>query len=142
VLHSLISRLSLEDSVILCGALPHDDVIDWYKQAAFFVLPCIQSKDGNLDGIPNVLAEAMAMQLPVLSTTVSAIPELVEDEVNGLLVPPEDDEALSMAMTRLLHEPELRQKLGKRARQTILNTFDIEKNVQQFATTLWPEWIN
>lgn len=141
-LRELITRLSLEDTVILCGALPHEEVINWYQQAVFFVLPCIQSKDGNLDGIPNVLAEAMALQLPVISTTVSAIPELVQDEVNGLLVPPEDDAALSAAMARLLAEPGLRTDLGKRARQSVFDTFDIECNVHRFAATLWPEWIN
>lgn len=136
-----IDRLSLTDTVFLCGALPHDEVINWYRQATCFVLPCIRSEDGNLDGIPNVLAEAMAMQLPVISTTVSAIPELIQDEVNGLLVPPEDDEALGMAIARVLHDPDLCTRLGTRARQHILDTFDVACNVHQFAATLWPEWI-
>jgi glycosyltransferase involved in cell wall biosynthesis len=141
-LHDLITHLSLQDTVFLCGALPHDEVIDWYGQATCFVLPCIQSQDGNLDGIPNVLAEAMAMQLPVISTTVSAIPELIRHEVSGLLVPPKDDTALSAAIARLLDTPDLRQRLGRNARQHIVETFDVNKNVDQFATALWPEWMN
>lgn len=141
-LHNLITALSLEDTVILCGAIPHDEVIDWYGRATCFVLPCIRSKDGNLDGIPNVLAEAMAMQLPVISTTVSAIPELITNEVNGLLVPPEDVAALSKAIGRLLDEPAVRTNLGQQARQFITKTFNVECNVHQFAATLWPEWMN
>ena len=93
-----------------------------------------------MDGIPNVIAEAMAMQVPVISTDVSAIPELVTNQVNGLLVPAEDHPALVVAMARLLDEPDLRAELGANGRQYIVNTFDVEQNVRQFATTLWPDW--
>jgi len=141
-LENLIARLSLEDTVTLCGALRHEEVIERYRQATLFVLPCIRSKDGDVDGIPNVLAEAMAMQVPVISSSVSAIPELLTDRVNGLLAPPEDNAALVAAMARLLDEPALREELGKNGRQSILETFDIEWNVRRFATTLWPEWFN
>jgi glycosyltransferase involved in cell wall biosynthesis len=139
-LEALITQLALEDTVVLCGALPHEEVIEKYRQATMFVLPCIKSSAGNLDGIPNVLAEAMAMQLPVISTNISAIPELVKDQVNGLLTPPEDDAALVTAMAQLLDEPALREELGRNGRQIIINSFDIGRNVRQFATTLWPDW--
>ncbi len=141
-LQDLIARSSLEDTVTLCGALPHEEVIERYRQATMFVLPCIRSKDGNMDGIPNVLAEAMAMQVPVISTRVSAIPELLKDQVNGLLVPPEDHAALVAAMARLLDEAALREELGRNGRQSILDSFDVERNVRRFATTLWPEWFS
>lgn len=142
MLQELIDSLSLQDTVFLCGALSHDEVIDWYRQTTCFVLPCIQSQKGNLDGIPNVLAEAMAMQLPVISTTVSAIPELIQHEKNGLLVPPGDAAALSEAIARSLDQPELRSRLSKNARQHILDTFDVACNVNLFAATLWPDWTN
>ncbi len=141
-LQALITQLALDDTVTLCGALRHEEVIERYQQATLFVLPCLQSKDGNLDGIPNVLAEAMAMQVPVISTRVSAIPELVTDQVNGLLVPPEDPVALAAAMTRLLDEPALREELGDNGRRFILDTFDVEQNVRRFAATLWPDGFN
>lgn len=107
-----------------------------------FVLPCIQTDEGDVDGIPNVICEAMAMQLPVISTSVSAIPEILEHEVNGLLLPPDDNQALVKAMAHLLDEPALRAQLGGNGRQSMIETFDIERNVRRFATTLWPEWFH
>lgn len=139
-LQALITRLQLEDVVILRGALCHEEVIDLYRRATMFVLPCIKTPEGDVDGIPNVIAEAMAMQLPVVSTDVSAIPELLIDQVNGLLVPAGDPVALADCLSRLLDEPALGQALGCRGRQSILDLFDVEHNVGHFATTLWPEW--
>jgi glycosyltransferase involved in cell wall biosynthesis len=139
-LEDLIGLLSLGDTVILHGALPHEEVIEHYRQATMFVLPCVKSEDGDVDGIPNVVAEAMAMQLPVVSTDISAIPELVEDQVNGLLVPSEDDNALVAAMASLLNDPALRERLGQKGRQSIVDSFDVNQNVHQFAATLWPDW--
>ena len=139
-LTDLIKQLSLEDTVILLGTLSHEEVIENYKQATLFVLPCIKSKDGDMDGIPNVLAEAMAMQLPVVSTDLYGVSELVDDQVNGLLTPPEDDDALAAAMARLLEDPALRKKLAQNGRRTIINKFDVNHNVRKFANTLWPDW--
>jgi glycosyltransferase involved in cell wall biosynthesis len=137
-----ITRLSLEDCVTLCGALPHEDVVGRYKKASIFAMPCIQSADGNLDGIPNVLFEAMAMQVPVISTRVSAIPELIVDDVNGLLVNPNDPAALADAMETLIGSPQQAYRLGRSGRESVLEGFDVESNVRRFATTLWPEWFN
>lgn len=139
-LGALIRQLSLEDTVILHGALPHEEVIENYRQATLFVLPCVKSSDGDMDGIPNVLPEAMAMQLPVVSTDISGVPELVDDQVNGLLTPSGDDDALAAAMARLLDDPALREKLAQNGRQSIVDTFDVNCNVRRFATTLWPDW--
>jgi len=139
-LEELIKQLSLEGAVTLCGALPHEEVIEKYKQATMFVLPCIASQDGNVDGIPNVLAEAMAMQVPVISTHLSGIPELVEDRINGLLIPPGDETALATAMAQLLTDTALCEGLGRNGRQSVLEKFDVECNVRTFAETLWPGW--
>jgi glycosyltransferase involved in cell wall biosynthesis len=129
-LEALIAKLGLQDIVKLSGGLPHEEVIEQYDQATIFVLPCIRGSDGSLDGIPNVLPEAMAMELPVVSTTVSAIPELVQDQVNGLLVPPGDVQALVEALARLLDDPLLRTQLGKNGKRTVMEKFDIEQNVR------------
>ena len=129
-LETLIAQLGLEDTITLCGAMPHEDVIEKYKKAMIFVLPCILSKDGDRDGIPNVLLEAMAMQVPVVSTRHSGIPELVQDRVNGLLVPPGDEEALTIALAELLDNPDLRGKLGQRGRQKVVKDFDVERNAR------------
>jgi glycosyltransferase involved in cell wall biosynthesis len=139
-LKGLIEQLSLEDTVHLRGALPHEEVIENYRQATLFVLPCIKSQDGDMDGIPNVLPEAMAMQVPVVSTDISGIPELVDDQVNGLLAPPGDDDALAAAMARLLDDPALCERLGQSGRQSVVDMFDANHNVRQFAATLWPDW--
>ncbi len=139
-LEALIDELSLGDRVTLCGAMGHGDVIQKCREATLFALLCVVTSSGDVDGIPNVIAEAMAMALPVVSTPVSAIPELVRHGVNGLLVPPNDIDAAAAAMARLLDDPALRHELVLNGRETVLATFDVERNVRRFAATLWPEW--
>jgi glycosyltransferase involved in cell wall biosynthesis len=136
----MIVNLAIEDCVNLCGALPHEEVIEHYANAKMLVMPCIQSNDGNLDGIPNVLFEAMSMGIPVISTHISAIPELVQDGENGILVFPGDSKALADAMETLINSPQEAIQLGENGRDTILSEFDVETNVARFATTLWPQW--
>lgn len=140
VLEDLIVELELQGNVQLCGALPHEEVVKMYREAALFVLPCIQTKDGDVDGVPNVLAEAMAMGVPVISTAVSAIPELVVDQQSGLLVPPDAPRELADAMQRVLRSPDLQARLARNGRRQVLETFDIERNGRKFVHTMWPEW--
>jgi len=130
-LEAQIRQLGLEDTVNLCGALPHEAVIDKYKQASIFVLPCITGADGDRDGIPNVILEAMAMELPVVSTLHSGIPEAVESGINGLLVPPADEVALAKALADLIDRPHRRQQLGMRGRQMIADCFFFLSNVKR-----------
>jgi len=130
-LEAQITQLGLKDTVTLCGAMPHEAVIDKYRQATLFAISCVTARDGDRDGIPNVLAEAMAMQLPIVSTRHSGIPELVEDKISGLLVPTNDEEALAEALAKLLDNPALRRRLGQRGRQKVLEDFDVERNVQR-----------
>ena len=125
----MIRDLDLEETVILRGALPHRDVIESYRRATAFVLASVQARDGDRDGIPNVILEAMAMQLPVVSTTYSGIPEAVEHEITGLLVPPGDVGALSEALARVLVDPATARQMGARGRQAVTSRFDVEKNV-------------
>jgi glycosyltransferase involved in cell wall biosynthesis len=80
--------------------------------------------NGDRDGIPNVLVEAMACALPVVTTPVSGIPELVRDGENGLLVPPDDPDALAAAILRLRGDAALRRRLGEAARATVRERFD------------------
>ena len=95
-----------------------------YRRARVFALPCQVMDDGDRDGIPNVLAEAMAMGLPVVSTRISGIPELVEDGVHGLLVQSRDAEALAAALERVLVDPALRTRLSEAGRRRICERFD------------------
>jgi glycosyltransferase involved in cell wall biosynthesis len=137
-LERLIASLSVGEVVSLVGALPHEAVVDQYRQATTVVLPCVQTADGDVDGIPNVLVEAMALGLPVVSSDLPAIRELVTDGVDGLLVPAGDAERLAVAVRRLLDDPRLRHALGGGARRTVVARFDVDRNVRMLADTLWP----
>ena len=129
-LQAQIRELALKDTVILCGALPHPEVVDRLRRSTIFVLPCVTSANGDRDGIPNVILEAMAMQLPVVSTRHSGIPEVVEDGVNGVLVPPADAAALADALARLLDDPDSGRRFGRNGRQTVVEKFSVEQNVK------------
>jgi len=129
-----ITELNLEGDVSLSGMLTLDEVIGLYRQATLFVLPCQVTEDGDRDGIPNVLAEAMAMELPVVSTDVSGIPELIQHMKDGLLVRPEDPTALAAVIMRLLDQPGLRRELGRAAREKVCRLFSAEHNAAQLKT--------
>ena len=124
-----IAELGLSERVELWGAERHERVLQMYEQATLTVLPCIVGQDGDRDGIPNVLVESLAMGVPVISTTVSAIPELIRSGDNGLLVAPHDIPALAAALARLLNDPALRSRLAEAGRQTVLTHFDLARNV-------------
>ncbi|MDH3663901.1 MAG: glycosyltransferase family 4 protein, partial [Alphaproteobacteria bacterium] len=119
-----VRTTGLIDRIEIMGAMPQDRLKAAYQAADLFVLPCLVVEDGDRDGIPNVLAEAMAMELPVISTAVSGIPELVEDGASGLLVPPSDAERLAEAMVALLDDPLRARRLGVAGRRTITQIFD------------------
>ena len=126
-----IARCGLQNRIELCGAIPHETVVEKYRQARLFVLPCVVAQDGDRDGIPNVLIEAMAMQIPVISTRHSGIPELVQDGTNGLLVPTNDVDALYRALAQLLDDPQLCQELGQNARMQAQAAFDVQRNTRR-----------
>ena len=130
-LEEQVTRLGLNDRVKLAGAQSHDVVCRAYQRAAVFALPCVVAGDGDRDGIPNVLLEAMGSGIPVVSTPVSGIPELIESERNGLLVPPEDPARLADALERLLTSAELRERLGRAARAEIEAHFSIDGSSTQ-----------
>lgn len=120
----LIEEGQLTDTVAIQGGVTQEELRHIYAAATIFALPCLVVDSGDRDGIPNVLAEAMATGLPVVSTNISGIPEIVEDGVNGLLAPEKDAAALAEAIERLLLDPALRQRLGQAARTTITEIFD------------------
>ncbi len=130
-LEEQIHQFDLDNHVKLCGVQPHDIVIEKYKRGTIFVLPCVLSADGDRDGIPNVILEAMAMELPVVSTRHSGIPEVVEDGINGLLVPPEKAESIADALATLLDDPVSRKRYGQNGRKKIMAEFLVESNVNK-----------
>lgn len=99
-----------------------------YQQHNLFVLACVVTPDGDRDGIPVVLMEAAAMGLPLVSTDVSGIPEIVRDGETGCLVPAGDATALAEAITGLARNPSLRVSLGKNARALVEAEFSINVN--------------
>ncbi|CAD5373917.1 Glycosyltransferase [Rubrivivax sp. A210] len=129
-LKAQIAQLDLGDQVVLVGKLAREQVIERYARAAVYVQPSRIAADGDRDGIPNVLLEAMAMGVPVVASRVSGIPELVEHGVNGVLVEPDDPVALADAMAALIHQPARCADLGCRARQTVTENFDNDHNLR------------
>jgi glycosyltransferase involved in cell wall biosynthesis len=126
---SLIQEMALGDTVALLPALKQEELWQVYQQATLFVLPCQIAENNDRDGIPNVLVEAMASGLPVVSTNISGIPELIEHGVDGLLTPQKDARALADAVARLLDAPALRRELGGAARNKVCRSFDAESNI-------------
>lgn len=131
VLEQEICDLGLTGRVELWGAETHERVIEMYQHATLVALPCVIGENGDRDGIPNVLVEALYMGVPVVSTPVSGIPELITPEVNGLLVAPHDSTALAAAIARLLTDPRLCSRLAFAGRQTVLARFDMACNVKR-----------
>jgi len=120
----LIDDLGLSAVTQALGAQPHDVVLEHYRKADLFVLGCEVAPNGDRDGIPNVCLESMAMGVPVVITRVSAIPELVEDDKTGLLVPPGQPGQLAEAMLRVLTDEELRNRIIPAARARVRHDFD------------------
>ncbi len=135
-LKSRIRQQGLGEQVRLVGKLAREQVIERYARAAVYVQPSRIAADGDRDGIPNVLLEAMAMGLPVVASRVSGIPELVADGLNGLLVEPDRPVALADAITRVLQQPRLSESLGCCARGTVTERFDNDRNLRQLCALL------
>lgn len=117
-------------SVQFIGAMPHTEVVDFIKTLDAFVLPCKKDKNGDMDGIPVVLMEAMLSAVPVISGRISGIPELIIDQETGLLVEPGDDEALSAAVIELMDNATLRNRLLTNAVDKVRQEFSISNNTK------------
>lgn len=120
-----ISEYDLEEVVSLLGHVDDDQLIRELDQAEVFLLPCVVASDGDRDGIPVALMEAMAMGTIPVSTSVSGIPELIDHGVNGFLTPPGDVEALSNVLTGILGDDEDYEIQLSVLRETIASDFDI-----------------
>jgi glycosyltransferase involved in cell wall biosynthesis len=125
-LRALQRELGL-DRLEFTGPLQQAQIRDLLEQADIFCLPCVVAPDGDVDGIPVSLMEAMAAGCPVVSTRVSGIPELLADGRAGLLVPPDDAAALASALRRFGDEPELAAVLSARGRARIEQDFDLDR---------------
>jgi len=125
-LGGLITEYGLGDRVALVGRLHQEDLRRRYAAADMFVLFCVPASDDDRDGIPNVLIEAMATELPVVSTDFSGVPEIVVDGETGILVGTDDETVQAEAIRRMLHDPQLRRQLGRAGRRRVMEGFTIE----------------
>jgi glycosyltransferase involved in cell wall biosynthesis len=135
-LQQMIRERNLEDRVHLLGPRPEAEVARMMAEATIFALPSIVEPNGKMEGIPVALMEAMASGRAVVSTTTAGIPELVENGVSGLLVPPGDARALADAMRTLLTNPERARELGARGREKVQREFDLRLCVTQLLDRL------
>lgn len=132
-LRRLVDELALADRVRFAGTVSQAELLELYRHASAFCLACRIDDNGDRDGIPNVLVEAMAAGLPVVSSTVSGIPEVVTNGENGLLVAPEEPLALADALLRLAKDPALAEQLGRAAAGTVARDWDGDRLARQLA---------
>lgn len=119
-----VKKLGLKEWITFMGDQTQGQVVELLQKADCFTLPSIISQGNRMEGIPNALMEAMACGLPVISTHISAIPELIEHNHNGLLVQPEDSSAISEAVSRLQEDTTLCSRLGQAGREKIAADFN------------------
>jgi glycosyltransferase involved in cell wall biosynthesis len=129
-----VAGLGLERRIRLVGPTGQAGLLDEYRRATAVCLPCRILDNGDRDGIPNVLVEAMACGVPVVTTPVSGIPELVHDGENGLLVPPDDPAALAEAILRVHRDAGLRRRLADASRATVRDRFDGDRLAGRLAS--------
>jgi len=124
-LKGLVAECGLTDSVTFHGGRPQPELVPFYEQATVFCPGTRVQADGDRDGIPNVILEAMASATPVVAAATSGIPEVVFDNETGLLVPPCDPEALARALERLLTDPDEAERLGKGGEVAVRAAFEM-----------------
>lgn len=127
-------RLNVADRIEWRGALAQPEVLAAYRQADLFVLASKVARDGDRDGLPNVLIEAQSQRLACISTSVSAIPELIQEELTGLLVPPGDPLALAQALADLVCDPVKRARLGAAGELRVRRFFSMGPGIDALAS--------
>lgn len=132
-LRAQAERLGLAERIEWRGAQAQDAVIAAYRAADAFVLACRRDRDGDMDGLPNVLLEAQSQGLPCAASAISAIPELIRDGETGLLMPAEDPEALAVALSRLILDPSLRQRLGNAGAARVRQSFEMSAGIAELS---------
>jgi len=139
-LTTLAQTLGINQRITWLGAINQSEVLVQYRLADVFALACRITSDGDRDGLPNVLVEAASQGLACISTTISGIPELFVDNHNGLLVEPEDPQAMAEALRQAIGIPALRYRLGKAAQAQVRSTFDYHVSIGQLVKLFESEW--
>ncbi|PLX34511.1 MAG: colanic acid biosynthesis glycosyltransferase WcaL [Hyphomicrobiales bacterium] len=141
-LQRLARQLNIAGQVNFAGFVSYDEVGALFQRADLMVMPCVIAPSGDRDGIPTVIMEALMHRLPVISTDVSGIPELIEHEVTGLLVPEKDPEALAAAIKRLAGDRDFALEIASRGRERVRERFNPEINhraIFELYRTIGPE---
>jgi len=125
-------KLGIRDVVIFPGTIYRDDIPNYFQMCDIFVMPSIRDFRGNVDGLPNVILEAMAAEKPVVATNVGGISLAIKDKVNGVIVEEKNPTELAEAILRLLKSQPLRSKLAKAARKEIVESLNWENISKRF----------
>jgi glycosyltransferase involved in cell wall biosynthesis len=133
VLEAAVRRLNATSTIIFEGSVNQDRIRDLYRQAHVFALASFA------EGIPVVLMEAMAMEIPCVTTWITGVPELIRNGIDGLLVAPSDKEALASSIANLMDDTELRRRLGKAGRLRVIDKYHLGKSVAHLATVFREE---
>ena len=131
-----VEDLGLQERVQLPGPKPQHEIRERLAAASIFVLPSMADPGGGMDNLPTVIMEAMASGLPVVSTMIGGIPEMVIENETGFLVQPSDAVALADAIERVIDNRSLAQKLGKAGYERAKRLFSIEKNVRELCALI------
>lgn len=137
-LQTLVNKLGIAEAVTFHGNITQAELIAEYKKQGIFVLACQEMEDGDRDGIPNAMAEAMSMGLPTIATTISGIPELVEHAKSGWLIPSRDVTAMIDAIYRIVSDPKFGDDLGVNARYRVQEVFEADNCIKVCAALMAP----
>lgn len=131
-LRAQLEDLAREQGVdaTFAGSMPYEQVIERYRRAAVFALPCVVARTGDRDGLPTAVLEAMAAGVPVVTTAVTGLGELIVDGVTGLVVAERDPEGLADALGRILDDGSLAARIGRAGRQRVAERHDLVQSVQ------------
>ena len=135
-IRKLAMELGINDRCDFRGALPQIEVLETYRNSDIFVLPSRIDETGDRDGLPNVIVEAQSQRLAVISTNISGIPELIEAEVNGILLEPDDVPALKNAIVRLAEDIPLRMRMGIAGEKKVRTLFSHKKTIGELVELL------
>jgi len=135
-LQSQIEKCGLLSKVKLKPPAEHSQLVSVLNKASIFVMPCRITKDGDRDGIPNSMLEAMACEVPIVSTFISGIPEVIQNGKNGALVRSDAPEELADELSKLIADSEARKNLGRAGRETVVNRFGWQSNISPLVKML------
>ena len=127
-LKTQIIKLDLQEKIQLLGSVPRSEMFRYIQESQVFVAPSILGSDGDRDGLPTTLLEAMAMGTPCISTNVTGIPEAIEDGITGILIPQNNSESLALALENLFSDEKILKSISDNGKKLVQSKFDIRKN--------------